>query len=514
MNLTTDPWIPVIDRHQSRKRLSLLELFEQAHTLRDLSINPIQRVALMRLLNCIVQRSLEGPEDTADWLECRSRIQPATLTYMNRWQSAFELYGKNAFLQISELQPVNQSDLDRLHVDKLSHELASGTSSHTLFDREALSGIRVHPASDVALMLLTFQCFALGGGQSSKLKWNNMLIDGSANGNKNNNYTAAPCAGSKLFTILRGESLLETLHLNLITKKQVQQMMPGSCFGKPIWEDFPKAYNDNRSVAMRKEYLANLVPLSRFIKLSSKRPDRINLLTNGYAYSADPLLYRDPMQTIVVNETNDGETISYLTSSPGKHVWRDLYSILALNEYAALPLANLPFAGKSLIDIWIGGLQSNQASPIEYVEWCVSIEPCVLGESNWKKYETGVKHLANRANVLLDQAIAEFHTQLGTAEFQKKENGRYGRRDKRANEFRKRIQYLASCDYWSILDENWNILLNAAVTPKVFLNDQWYAIVKNAAREAYYAACPHTTPRQIQAFTLGKQKLKLKKLDE
>jgi hypothetical protein len=50
MNLTIDPWTPVVQADGSSELLNLQGLFAQAHELHDLAVKPHERVALMCLL--------------------------------------------------------------------------------------------------------------------------------------------------------------------------------------------------------------------------------------------------------------------------------------------------------------------------------------------------------------------------------------------------------------------------------------------------------------------------------
>ncbi len=93
MNLTIDPWVPVLDRQGTRQLLSLQDLFAQAHELRDLAVKPHEKIALLRLLICITQTALDGPSDPDDWKYCCDDIQPKVKDYLEKWKVGFELFG-------------------------------------------------------------------------------------------------------------------------------------------------------------------------------------------------------------------------------------------------------------------------------------------------------------------------------------------------------------------------------------------------------------------------------------
>ena len=100
MNLTFDPWIPVIGDDGRQRSVSLHDLFASAHELRDLSVKPHEKIALLRLLTCITQAALDGPKDYDAWETCRGSIQSAAKCYLDKWSASFELFGDGLrFLQ-------------------------------------------------------------------------------------------------------------------------------------------------------------------------------------------------------------------------------------------------------------------------------------------------------------------------------------------------------------------------------------------------------------------------------
>ena len=63
MNLTTDPWIPIVWANGQPGTVSLGDAFARGEDIRDLAVRPHERIALMRLLICIAQAALDGPTD-------------------------------------------------------------------------------------------------------------------------------------------------------------------------------------------------------------------------------------------------------------------------------------------------------------------------------------------------------------------------------------------------------------------------------------------------------------------
>ena len=105
-NLVCDPWIPVIGAGAVPRLLSLQGTFASAHEIRDLAVKPHEKIALLRLLICICQAALDGPENFDDWETCREDVQARAEDYLEQWQGSFELFGDGPrFLQVPGLKP-------------------------------------------------------------------------------------------------------------------------------------------------------------------------------------------------------------------------------------------------------------------------------------------------------------------------------------------------------------------------------------------------------------------------
>ena len=63
MNLTTDPWIPVLWNDGATRAATLADIFVCGQDIRDLAVRPHERIALMRLFLCVAHAALDGPGD-------------------------------------------------------------------------------------------------------------------------------------------------------------------------------------------------------------------------------------------------------------------------------------------------------------------------------------------------------------------------------------------------------------------------------------------------------------------
>lgn len=471
MNLTTDPWIPALRADGQRSLFSLQDLFAQGHELRDLAVRPHERIALMRLLLCITQAALDGPKDEDDWEACQPKIQPNVRDYLDKWQGSFELFGeRRRFLQ---LKPGNVAEaipaMENEGISRLNLSMASGASNSTLFDNSA-SDDRVFNHAQSALSLISYQCFSslLGRGYKGR----------------------SPCADeSMLHTFLIGSNIIATIWRNLLTLETIQDCYAPQGLGRPIWECFPSTQPTQTQLKiLTLSYLCRLVPLARSIWLEST--SRITL-ANALVYeSFKDCGYREASATIIVR----GEQRRLLTAHADRAIWRQLSAICVKkkqNDGVSGPLAFRNPIGDSHIRIWAGALTFPQknAKIGDSIESSYALPAEMFSDFGRAAYEKGVSH-AEEIEGKLIQAIKTHSTQLkiGTPPYNK------GR------------QF-----FWTRVEQHLDFLFDLARDPNLVAdlpNSEWGQAVRQATQSAYEHACPHRTPRQIEAFALGLRKLK------
>lgn len=474
MNLTLEPWVPVLDRDGVRGTLSLQEVFAKAHELRDLAVKPHEKIALLRLLICITQAALDGPQDSFDWQDCRDDIQSKVRAYLEQWQSSFELFGDGPrFLQVPGLMAAKGDDAGT-PATKPDLALATGNAA-TLFDNDACLPRSVPPAR-MALTLLAFQCFS-PGGRIGVASWNGVDTEGKGSSSH------APCApSSMLHTYLMGNSLLDTLYLNLLAKDEARHLGSGG-WGKPIWEIPVTSLWDAAAIAnATTSYLGRMVPLSRAMRLS---PDGWTLiLANGIDYPLLPL-FREPAATVILRD-NEPAVIGV---SLGRSIWRQLPSIAVKRRAQQDPqsgpraLVNVPMNQRCTL--WIGALATDKAKIEDVVEAAYELPASLFEDAGRACYESGVAH-ADVWSQALSKSVKAYASKM------KLEPVPYDG---------------ARHAFWTRVEQHVPLLLNAAENPAAvgdWRQTEWGRKVRSAAEDAYVRACPAQTPRQIEAFAIGR----------
>ncbi len=473
MNLTLDPWIPAVRADGTRALFSLQSLYADAHTLRDLAVKPHERIALMRLLICITQAALDGPEDEEAWGECSTEIQPRVRTYLDKWKAAFELFGDGPrFSQLANLLPGKDTDEGNA-ATKLDLALASGNNS-TLFDNAAGESRNVH-AARAALNLLTSQCFS-PGGRIGIARWKGKDTPGKGSSNH------APCTpSSMLHTLILGGTLLESIARNLLTKQLVTDNITNG-WGQPIWEQpIDNAEDTNHIANATHTYLGRLVPSSRAIRLNENGEQII--LANGLDYPIFPA-FREPTATII----NRKDELGVMPASTGRSIWRQLHAITVKRradaDQMSGPLALSLSSIKQDTTLWIGAFVTDKAKIEDVIEATYTVPPALFESAGRKAYENGVKH-AEETDSALSKSIGAYAGSL------KIDSPAYDR---------------ARQHFWTRVEQKLSDLFTVArelTPPDQLAASPWGRAVHSAALDAYERSCPRRTPRQIQAYALG-----------
>jgi len=487
MNLATDGWIPILDRHGAPARVSLENAFVQGENIADLSARPDERVALMRLLIAVAQAALDGPRDAEDWRGSLARLPEAVHEYLKKWRHAFELFGNGErFLQLSGLE--TEDEEARTLVSKLDFALSTGHND-TLFDN-AGGNPRTLPSERLALVLLTYQCFS-PGGRIAVARWRGQPTPG------NGSSSHAPCLpGSMIHAYIRGQNLLDTVHRNLLNKELVKRIYGGDRWGRPVWEWMPENFVDSKAVENATEtYLGRLVPLSRSIWIEADLVRMI--LANGLNYPAfgSEGGMREAAATVTVATSKGNQEHRVLGLNIEKAIWRELHSLVVKrhsDQGVGGPLALENMDDNTALDLWTGGLATDQAKPLDLIESVFHIPPGMLCDIGTMTYERGVR-LADGVAAALDRALSRYA--VGLSEDREK-----GPRVQLPS-----LRSKARSLFWTAVERAVPSLLEAAgqaqrVAESGWWETAWGKELRRAVREALQVSCPRFTLRQLRAY--------------
>jgi len=376
-NLIDEPWIPIVDVGQ----VSLRQLFSHIDY-RALGGNTVQKIALTKLLLAIAQAAYT-PKDSDDWKNIQpSGLAEECLKYLDKWYDCFYLYGEKPFLQMPEIKAADVQSFGAVMA-----EISTGNTT-------VLTQFQVEKSltdADKSLLILQLMGFGLGGKKTD----NSVVLSHGFQGKFNDK--GRPSTGKPgtsigflgfLHNFLQGESLQETLWINLFTQQQISDLgIYSQGIGTAPWEQMPAGENCAIAEALKSSLIGRLIPLSRFCLLTG----------NGLHYSEGiaHLDYKAGGIDPSISVDFSAKVPKAVWSDPEKRPWRILTALLGFFSQAG----NTGFdchqlrlnMGRAIqqfpiIGVWSGGLRvSNNAGEQyvsgsdDFVESVIQLESGLLG---------------------------------------------------------------------------------------------------------------------------------------
>ena len=396
-NLIDEPWIPVVDVG----RASLRQIFSYPEY-RALGGNPIQKIAITKLLLAIAQAAATPKDDEAWSAMGADGMARACLDYLERWHDRFWLYGERPFLQYPKL---NGSRL--LSYGAVLPEIATGNTT-VLTELQAEKPL---PDEDRALLLITQMGFALGGKKTDN---SIVLTSGYAAKTKPNGKPASGRHGVSigymgyLHSFLQTTTLLKSLWLNVFDRQQIDAMdFYPEGLGIASWEEMPAGEDCPVARRLRDSLMGKLVPLSRFCLLKEEGLH----YTEGTVYAT----YKEGGIDPSVAVSHAGKTPKTLWVDAEKRPWRQLTALLSFmgqmgnSRFDCYQLSlGLTRARRheETIGVWSGGLRVSSNAGEQYVsgkddfvESVVLLDSNALGEQWYvllNQEMGGLEKIANR----------------------------------------------------------------------------------------------------------------------
>lgn len=478
-NLIDEPWIPVADRG----RVSLRQIISNAEY-RSLGGNPVQKIALLKLLLAIGQAATT-PADDAEWKALGADgLTERCLAYLDKWYDRFYLYGEKPFLQIPAIQAAKIQSYGAV-----LPEVSTGNTT-------VLSQVQVQRSLDdgaKALLLLTLMGFALSGKKTD----NSVVLSPAYSGKKNEN--GKPSSGKPgpsvahmglLHNFMMGSDVRETLWLNLLTLRQLEAMnIYPEGVGTAPWEVMPEGEDCEQARKLRQSLMGRLLPICRFCLLSEEGVH----YSEGIVHPGYKEGVVDPSMAI----NNSGKEPKALWVDPEKRPWRELTALLGFFEQtdaqgfqswqvrSGLDRARDVTSGFA---IWSGGLRvsSNAGEQFvsgsdDFVESQVWLNSHILGENWFSQLKTEMDDLDTLAKNLYGRVLGFFKAQTVDGS---------------------KVAPQATQLFWQLCERDFQNLVdhcdqtNQALTQRQQLRRRFAGYV----HQAYDKFCPHETARQLDAW--------------
>ncbi len=401
-NLIDEPWIPVSDRQNTEKQVSLSGIFRE-EGLRTLLGNPIQKIAVFKLLLAIVQAA-KTPGNESEWLEWGTEgMARDALNYLQSNYQKFWLYGDEAFLQMPDIQYVGKKE-----IKPYSLALPYIPTGNTTVFKQSHQAQAMDDAEKALLLVWLIGC-AFSGKKADSTA---ILSDSYTKGKTAK--TGALLGGyGYLHTFLQGDSILQSIWFNVVTAEEVKREFSvyAHGLGRPPWEKMPKSEDDATAEILKETYIGRLIPLSRFIYF----------IEEGIYY-AEGIIYPNHLEggidgSVTMLVGKDVKKRKAIWTRTSKRPWRELTALLSFlhteqGQGFDCPLLRIALQRirgirwESDISVWSGGLctSSNAGEQYvsgsdDYVESQFTFEPYSLGGSNFNTFcnvMEGLEHVAKR----------------------------------------------------------------------------------------------------------------------
>lgn len=477
-NLINESWIPIADVGL----VSLKQIFSQP-TYRALSGNPIQKIAITKLLLAIAQAACT-PDDDYDWEELGTTgLAEKCLAYLEKWHDRFYLYGEKPFLQMPEIAKAATQNFGAV-----LPEIATGNTT-------VLNSIQMKNSlndAEKALLIIQLVNFSLGGKKTD----NSVVL--SANYQGKSNDKGKPSTGKAgtslgfmgfLHNFLVGETLLQTLWLNLLTQEQIDELPYSEKLGVAPWKEMPKGENCDVAKRLQNSLMGRLISMSRFCLL--------NDVGLHYSEGIAHLDYKSGIVDPSVAANFSGKDAKVLWVDPERRPWRFLTALLSFLEssdcgnfdctYIKSGLNKLGIIDENLlktIGIWSGGLRVSSNAGEQYVSGSDDfVESITFLERN-DLGEIWYAHLKNEMTELEQLSKIVYSATFNYFKDQKSEG--------------KNEAAQATHLFWQLCERKYQDLVFKCK------NEEKTKILRNTfahfASTAYNTYCSHDTARQLDAW--------------
>ncbi len=482
-SLLYEPCIPVV----GRGRVSLLEVFED-DSLKALSGTPLQKIALTKFLLAVAQAAAT-PADADEWLELGpGGLARKCIAYLKAHEDCFWLYGPRPFLQMPACEKAENKAYGAV-----MPEVAFGNTT-------LLTHIQLEPELDDAdkfLLLLVQMSLCFGG----KKPYNKLVFTPGYEKKPSAKPGPGICHKGLLHSFMQGESLVESLYLNLLTVQDIAgQKQWTAGLGVPPWERMPEGEACPVAEELKACLMGRLVPMARFCLLTESGLR----FTEGIVHPDYSAGMADPSAAMDAS----GSKTKVLWADPEKRPWRQLPALLAFldaRQTSSFQCFGLKKAVEKicsrnddkadlLLGIWSGGVRVSSNAGEQYltgrddaVESEVRISGACLGDIWFVEFSGAMEQLEKLASQLY-KAVNGYHSALKISDSSQaaEASGLFWQLAEHTLQ-----ELIAACDHFS---EGWTKDLLPALLRRY----------RGMVLSIYDEVCPRDTARQFETWVCNR----------
>lgn len=511
-NLVDEAWIPVADTG----RVSLRQLFSHPEY-RALGGNPIQKLALMKLLLAIAQAAAT-PNDENEWRALGPQgMAEACLRYLEQWHDRFWLYGERPFLQMPATLDLirdqfgNKSSSSKsgcgnneFAVYRPAKDIGAGfypdlpSSNNTMLSQTMMS--RQLSDAEKALFVVMLMNFSFGG---KRVESDLVNLSGEKLGSRYS-APAGPSLGGfigYLHAFMMLDSIVDSLWINLITHQDINELnrWPHG-LGFPPWEKMPNSESDEIAIKHKQSYQSCLVALSRFIYFF----DEGIYYFDGINYPGIKDGWYEP--SLILDYSSKVVKVKYV--DPEKKPWRELQSILSFiaSDNSGFDCFNIKKGIERLRGfrekyfIWCAGLkvsgnsgdQSVKQSD-DFVESNVYIYDDVIGDV-WFSFLKNEMNSLESLSSKLWKSVFSYYKDLSADKGKKKESTLAGK-----------IAKVSINHFWQLCEQDFQSLVDGC--DQAATRTQLRRRFAGYLYQAFDRYCPKETARQLDAWARNRPNL-------
>ncbi|MDN8598844.1 type I-E CRISPR-associated protein Cse1/CasA [Citrobacter sp. S2-9] len=494
-NLIDEPWLPVTDLGL----VSLKEIFSNP-TLRVLGGNPVQKIALTKLLLAIAQ-SAATPDDDDDWQQMGWRgMAEKCLSYLDKWHDRFYLYGDKPFLQMPSVQSAEVKSLG-----VLSPEISTGNTTVLTETQQEKKASDAEKAITIIVQM--------GFGLSGKKTDNSVVLTAGYQGKQNDK--GKPASGKAgiavghmglLHSFWLGDSVVHSVWLNLFTSEDITELVMYPTLGIPPWEQMPAGEDDEIARALKASLTGRLIPVGKFCLLAD---DGIHY-SDGISHAGYLEGKADPTASVDFSQKKP----KALWVNPGKRPWRELTSLLQFIEQSKVGGYETPQLKLTLkrikhsadqFAVWSGGLRVSSNAGEQYASGTdnyVQSEMWLSSSLLDSVFLDYLKHEMTQLDDIQKQlwgAITRYFRQL--SDIHKSGSGK-------AQPFVANLAEKATGTFWQLCERQAQALIDACgptATGEARLQRlQLRKTFTDYAIQIFDQLCPASSARQMDAWALAR----------